>query len=199
MSDRRPHSAAVFVGLGLAALLLWLPVAAAGRGVAAWWIYQRPGVLRGEVWRLLTGHLVHLSGAHLAWNLAALAAIAVLFAPALRTAAWVRVALASALTAGLGLLWLQPDVLATAGLSALLHGLVAAGALAVAAAGRRGLGIAALALLAVKLLAEQLAGPLPWSSAAVGGGIAVDAHLYGALGGLAAGALELGRRRVRPE
>jgi len=198
VSDRRPHSAAVFAGLGLAALLLWMPVAAAGRRAALPWIYQRPAVLSGEAWRLLTGHLVHLSGTHLAWNLAALAAIGVLFAPALRPAAWLRVALASALTAGLGVLWLQPEVLATSGLSALLHGLVAAGALAVAAGGRRWLGIAAFGLLAVKLLAEQLAGPLPWSSAAAGGGIAVDAHLYGALGGLAAGLFELRRRNGRP-
>lgn len=188
-------SAAFFAALGLASVLCWLPVAAAGRQAALPLVYQRPAVLQGQVWRLLTAHLVNLSGAHLAWNLAALAAIGLLVGPALRAAAWLRVALVIALATGLGLLLLRPGVLAMAGLSALLHGLLAGGALAAAAGGRR-LGFALLVVLTAKLVAEQLAGPLPWSAAAVGGGIAVDAHLYGALGGLAAAAAELLRRRL---
>lgn len=196
-------STGFFAALGLVSALLWLPVAAAGRRAALPLIYTRSGVLRGEVWRLLTAHFVHLSGLHLAWNLAALAGVGLLFASSLSLAAWLRAALASALAAGLGLVWLRPSALSMAGLSALLHGLLAAGGLAaaaggLAAAGGRRLGLAALGLLAAKLTAEQIAGPLPWTGAALGGGIAVDAHLYGALGGLAAAAFELRRRRSQP-
>src|SRR5688572_1284240 len=40
--------------------------------------YSRTGLLTGEVWRLMTGHLVHFSFAHLAGNLLAFAALAML-------------------------------------------------------------------------------------------------------------------------
>ena len=34
-------------------------------------IYNRTAILRGEVWRLWTGHLCHFSGSHLFWDLLA--------------------------------------------------------------------------------------------------------------------------------
>lgn len=51
-------------------------VALAALGVAAWPAagavleYERVAVLRGELWRLWTGHVVHYGASHLAWNLA---------------------------------------------------------------------------------------------------------------------------------
>jgi rhomboid family GlyGly-CTERM serine protease len=38
-------------------------------------IYDREKILSGELWRLFTGHFVHLSLAHLAWNIAAIAIV----------------------------------------------------------------------------------------------------------------------------
>ena len=38
-------------------------------------IYDRERILDGELWRLFTGHFVHLSLTHLAWNIAAFAII----------------------------------------------------------------------------------------------------------------------------
>ncbi len=40
--------------------------------------YSRGGLLNGELWRLVTGHLIHFSFAHLAGNLLAFAALAML-------------------------------------------------------------------------------------------------------------------------
>jgi rhomboid family GlyGly-CTERM serine protease len=40
--------------------------------------YSRAGLLNGEVWRLVTGHLVHFSTGHLAGNLFSFAALALL-------------------------------------------------------------------------------------------------------------------------
>ena len=34
-------------------------------------VFDHARVAQGEVWRLLSGHLVHSDAAHLAWNLAA--------------------------------------------------------------------------------------------------------------------------------
>lgn len=39
-------------------------------GAADAWLLDRAAVLRGEVWRCWTGHLVHFGASHLAWNLA---------------------------------------------------------------------------------------------------------------------------------
>lgn len=39
-------------------------------GATASLFYEREALLRGEVWRALTGHLMHYSGSHLFWNLA---------------------------------------------------------------------------------------------------------------------------------
>lgn len=35
-----------------------------------WLEYRRAAILNGEVWRLFSGHLIHISGAHLFWNCA---------------------------------------------------------------------------------------------------------------------------------
>jgi rhomboid family GlyGly-CTERM serine protease len=39
-----------------------------------WLLLDRTGVAQGELWRLWTGHWVHFSSAHLAWNVAVLLA-----------------------------------------------------------------------------------------------------------------------------
>jgi rhomboid family GlyGly-CTERM serine protease len=170
-----------FVGLGLAAAAATL----ASRLDAL--AYVRAAVLHGEAWRLATCHLVHAGVPHLGWNLAGLGLVALAVGPALTGWRWFLVTAASASAASLGVLWLAPQVQAMAGLSGILHGQLAGGAWATARRGER-LGWALLALLAAKLLAERL-GPLAWSASLLGARIAIDGHLYGALGGLAAAAL----------
>jgi rhomboid family GlyGly-CTERM serine protease len=51
---------------GLAVVVQWQPA------VAPALLYERARILDGEAWRLWTGHWVHLSAAHLLWNLAVL-------------------------------------------------------------------------------------------------------------------------------
>jgi rhomboid family GlyGly-CTERM serine protease len=51
----------------LPAILLWLVPASAGALLC-----DRTAILRGEWWRLWTGHWVHFSFSHLAWNLVVL-------------------------------------------------------------------------------------------------------------------------------
>jgi len=68
-----------------------------------------------------------------------------------------------------------------AGSSGVLHGVLAAGAVAHVRRGERD-GWPLLVLLAAKLAYEQGVGGLPFSGTVV----VVDAHLYGVVGGLAA-------------
>jgi rhomboid family GlyGly-CTERM serine protease len=148
--------------------------------------YYRHAILRGEVWRVLTGHLVHAGPLHLFWNLAGLLIVWIAFGPRLTGHRWLVAALVSGLGAGLGVLAFEPQVRAMVGLSGLLHGLMAAGALAAIRSGER-MGGLFLTVLTVKIVWEQLFGPTAATQAALGGAIAVGAHLYGSLAGGLAG------------
>ena len=177
----------------VALILLCLLLAAGGEEVRELGRYERGALESGEYWRLVTAHLVHLGLGHLWPNLAALAILAVLLDDVLRNADWWRVAVASAAAIDLGLYLYQPGVFWYVGLSGVLHGVVAAGALALMWQ-RRALG-AVLALgVTAKLVIEQLFGAMPFTAESVGGPVVVSAHLYGALGGAVA---EAGARIAR--
>jgi rhomboid family GlyGly-CTERM serine protease len=158
--------------------------------------YERGAIDAGEYWRLVSGHLVHLGVGHLWPNLAALAIIGVLFDEVLRGSDWWRTAIASAAAIDAGLYALEPDVLWYVGLSGVLHGFVAAGAL-VLLLERQALGVVLGVGLVAKLAFEQLVGALPFTAESVGGPVIVAAHLYGSLGAFAAeAATQVVRRRA---
>jgi hypothetical protein len=92
---------------------------------------------------------------------------------------------------------LDPSVLWYVGLSGVLHGLVAAGALALVVR-RQALGAVLGVCLGAKLVFEQIVGPVPFTAESVGGPVVVAAHLYGSAGGiLAEAAVQIARRRSR--
>lgn len=170
--------------LGL--LLLVLLLAAGGDTAREWLRYERSGIEAGQLWRLLTAHLVHLGAGHAILNAAGLVLVAWLYGPCLSFRQWL---LAGGMTvAGIdAAFWLlEPRLDWYVGLSGLLHGLLAAGIVVRFGAARAeavGVGL----LLATKLAWEQLAGALPGSIELAGGAVVVDAHLYGAIAGLVAG------------
>ena len=167
-------------GLALlgAALLLLLPTLA-GDGGQAWLRYERGALAQGQWWRLLTAHLVHLDLRHALLNAAGLALVWVLFARAYSPKAWLAILLGAAAAIDAGL-WLGDSTVQWyVGSSGVLHGAMAAGALAHIRRGERD-GWVLAALLAVKLLYEQTHGALPFSGKDP---VVVDAHLYGVLGG----------------
>ncbi len=179
------YSRAAFpLGVGAVAVSLQL----AGTPARTLLQFDREALARGELWRAITGNLVHLTWSHLLLNLMGLALIWALFAPVLRTRAWAGAGLASALAVSLGLWLFDPAVLWYVGLSGVLHGWFAAGAVAALRRGERSFALALL-VLAAKLIWEQWQGPLAQSAVLTGGTVIVSAHLYGALGGLAAGLL----------
>ena len=69
----RLDSGRVTLILGGLVLLINAPLlgGAAGPGEASWLILDRTAVGQGEVWRLLTGHLLHYTPRHLGWDLLA--------------------------------------------------------------------------------------------------------------------------------
>ena len=147
--------------------------------------YDRDAILYGEVWRLLSGNFLHLGVMHLLLNLAGLALIWMFFGPRFSHGQWIVIVLVTALATGAGLLVLTPEVGWYVGLSGALHGYFVAGCMAeIRLKFREGWWL--LAVITLKLAWEQWSGPMPGTADLAGGEVIVDAHLFGALAGLAA-------------
>lgn len=149
--------------------------------------YERGAVLDGEVWRLLTGHLIHLGPVHGALNAAGLVLCALLAgrvdAPILP--GWLLPRLA-ALGGGVSLMLLAwaPEVSHYVGLSGVLYGLFVL-VLWPQARRREPVGLAALSMLIGWMLWQTLHGPARSEMELVGGHIVAQAHLFGVLSAMA--------------
>ena len=185
MSEARsvsPIPGAWLVGLlALVLVLLWF-TGESGRELLR---YERAAVLQGQYWRLLTGHFVHGSGQHLLLNAVGLGLIAALFPREYSVRGWLLILASSIVTIDLGFVFLEPQLEWYVGLSGVLHGALAAGALGWWRHESRALALALTAVLVGKLAWEQWHGALPLSGDMP---VVVDAHLYGAIGGALAGA-----------
>jgi rhomboid family GlyGly-CTERM serine protease len=168
------------LGLLLACAVLLLPELGgdAGRVLLR---YDRAGLAAGQLWRLLTAHIVHLDLEHAALNSCGLVLMWALFARDYKAGQWVLILLSTIAAIDAGL-WLRDSTVAWyVGSSGALHGVMAAGTLAHLR--RRDLdGWILAAFMIGKLSFEQLSGALPFADG--GAGVVVDAHLYGSLGGL---------------
>jgi rhomboid family GlyGly-CTERM serine protease len=162
---------------------------AAAPGASALLALDRDALAAGQIWRALSGHLVHATGYHLLWNVLALVGLGFLFEPALRFRMWSLV-LVSATAVTVGVLWLAPSLQLYRGLSGMLNGIWVGGALWCARRdGDRlmpGLYricvVAALAKIGVE---AWLGAPILTDATALGGQPVPLAHALGALGGMA--------------
>ncbi|MGA7541145.1 MAG: rhombosortase [Steroidobacteraceae bacterium] len=146
--------------------------------------YRRAAVLRGELWRLVTGDVVHLGWVHLARDLAGLFLIWTLVGDSLDDRSWLWVLGTSGLAVGLGLLVFSPEISWYVGISGVLFGLFCAGALCQLP--QRPIFAGVLLLGMATVVAWTLStGALPSETVGLGGRVVPQAHLYGALGGAA--------------
>ena len=99
---------------------------------------------------------------------------------------WLILLLLSSLGTSVLLLWLNPNLQWYVGLSGVLHAFFVFGCLNEINTGRQSSWIL-LVVVIVKLIWEQIAGPLPGSEQSAGGNVIVDAHLYSAIIGLLIG------------
>ncbi|WP_147305168.1 rhombosortase [Alkalilimnicola ehrlichii] len=172
--------------LGLGALLL----AAYGLDLGASLSYRRDAVLDGRYWLLLSGQFVHIDLAHVSLNAAGLILIWLLWSEQLRTFNGMFIGIWSALSVAFALLLIHPQIVGYAGFSGVLHGLAAGGALLGL---RRQPRFNALFLV---LLAAKLGWEL-WGSAPSPHAfdVIVEAHAWGAGGGVIAATMLLTCRR----
>jgi rhomboid family GlyGly-CTERM serine protease len=146
--------------------------------------------------RWFGAHLVHLGWRHVLLNLAGLWLVAWYLGARFGAGSWALSAAIAAIAVDIGIgLW-NPELGWYVGLSGVLHGVLIAGLVEGAGLPRWERSLMG-AVIAAKIGWEQVAGPVPGSEQVSGGPVLVDAHLYGALGGLVAGLLLLALARRR--
>lgn len=181
-----------------AGVLLILALQAGGDAWRLALRFERAPLLQGEqLWRVVTGHLVHLGWAHALLNACGLLLCCALaptrFTPRRMSLdiLWLAVAIS------LLLLAFSPDVGDYVGLSGVLYGLFVCGLVPTALRGDR---IAAAALLTVLgwMAWQAIVGPSSAEEQQIGGRIVAVAHAYGvAAGGLLLAVEAVWRRRSR--
>lgn len=150
--------------------------------------YARSAILHGEVWRVFTGHLVHLGLVHTLLNMSGLVLIVHLFGCLLPVRVWVCCGLLMALGISVGFLLFNPELSYYAGMSGVLHGLLLFGiglALLRNVLYPRWLLVLIGCGVVAKLFSEQLPSyDIYYLQEHMHAAVIVDAHLYGAIVGL---------------
>lgn len=151
-----------------------------------WLAWDRGQLQAGEVWRLYSGHFVHLGLWHLTLNLLALGLLSVLFAEELGWRSWMLVLGLLPPFISAGLWWGMPSLQGYAGLSGVLHGVFVLGAIRMwSNPPDRALSATLLVLVLVKLWLEPGSAESGVTASLIGGRILVEAHQWGAAGGVA--------------
>lgn len=180
----------------------WLVIAASALLLAGdfgreWFRFDRPAITDFEIWRLLSGHFVHLGTAHFLLNSAGLILVWLIAGREFGIRHWTIITLVSIAAIDLGLWFFSPALTWYVGLSGVLHGMLAAGIVAALRQQRIDAVLLGIGLLG-KLVYEQFVGPVPASETAAGATVIVDAHLYGAIGGAIAAMVLIRVRGAAP-
>lgn len=147
--------------------------------------YQRDALSWQEVWRWISGHVVHTNGAHLMLNLTGLAMLWLLHGHYYSLSTFFGQLLLYAFAVTGCIFVFHPELQWYVGLSGVLHGIFVWGA--VQDIRRLEMGGKLLFLgVWVKIAYEQFYGGSADVAALINARVATEAHLYGALTGLAA-------------
>lgn len=171
-----------------------LALAAGGESWRQWLRYQRDAIAAGEYWRLFTGHLVHANWRHALQDLAGLVLICVLLRDTWRATAWLVIVALTLLVIDAGFWFLMPQLQWYVGISGLLYGLLTAGAIAWWQQGQRWMAVLLATIVVGKVGWEQWQGAVPLVGDLP---VVINAHLYGAAGGVLGALLCRGGLRRR--
>lgn len=174
------HTQLLFIALSLMMSAL---TATGNAGLEVFGLYSS-AVDKGEAWRLITSNLVHFGWTHTIMNTAAFLLCGYAFFSGYSVWKFLGLFLTCCISVGMGIYFFNPHYAPYAGLSGAIHGLIAAGL----------------------LLTREYPGWLRWSAGflflgklfhentgyfdttdlqnLIGAQVAVEAHCYGALGGL---------------
>ncbi|NQZ88450.1 MAG: rhombosortase [Colwellia sp.] len=148
-------------------------------------IYQRTLVTQGEVWRVFSSHFFHTNGFHFLLNAAAVVMLWALHGQFYTIKSYLIVFMMSAITTSIGIHWFSPDIEQYVGLSGVLHGIFIWGAIEDIKAKER-TGYLLLLGVILKIAHEQYYGASEDVAVLIGAKVAINAHLWGAIGGVIA-------------
>ncbi|PKH87947.1 rhombosortase [Colwellia sp. Bg11-28] len=151
--------------------------------VSEFFVYQYQLISQGELWRTFTGHFFHTNGIHLLLNLAALALLWALHGHFYNVKSYSLLFITSALTCSTGMYFFSPEIRQYVGLSGVLHGIFVFGAI-MDIRHKDKTGYLLFVGVWLKIAHEQFYGASEQVSSLIDANVAVDAHLWGAVGGL---------------
>lgn len=147
-------------------------------------VYQYSAIAQAEYWRLLTGHLMHSNSWHLMMNLAGLGLVLLLHGRYYNPWSIILYVGCAALAISYLLLFFAPEIKVYVGLSGVLHALLCIGALKDIQHNEPTGKILLFGLIA-KVSYEQWRGPDADLAQLINANVAIDAHLFGVITGLA--------------
>ena len=144
-------------------------------------VYQYQLISHGELWRTFTGHFFHTNGIHLLLNLAALALLWALHGHFYDIKSYSLLFILSALICSAGLYFFSPETRQYVGLSGVLHGIFVFGAI-MDIRHKDKTGYLLFVGVWLKIAHEQFYGASEQVSSLIDANVAIDAHLWGAVG-----------------
>lgn len=179
-----------FIFTGMTSTLLWL----LGEPTLNVLMYHRSGIASGELWRVLSGHIVHSNGWHLLLNLASLLMIGLLFSQHLTRLFWLLVFTLSGLMISACYFWIAPEYEYYVGLSAVLYAVIIIGAL-LDIKEQPLIAVIILVIVTIRVIWQQYSGSMDSLAELIEDRVAIESHLFGICTGYVIGLTLLLRQR----
>ena len=167
-----------FIAIGILIVALWF-------GGNDWVLaleYHRDKIAAGELWRILTGHLVHTNTWHMLLNLTSLLFIGLLFGTLLSAKVWIAAFVFCSLAVSAAYWFIAPQFIIYVGLSAALYGVIIIGALEDFNNNKLIAG-ALLIIVTGRVIWQQFDGASDSLADMVDSRVAIESHLYGIVSG----------------
>ncbi|MEJ6473831.1 rhombosortase [Pseudoalteromonas piscicida] len=159
--------------------------------------FDRAAINDGEFWRILSGQFTHSNWYHLLLNLLGILFIWLLHAEYTAPKKyWINVVFLGLFTGGM-IFQFAPNIVVYTGLSGLLHGLIVWGAIEDI---KRKLTTGYLLFVGVwaKVVWEQYGGASEEVARLIDSRVAIEAHLYGAIGGIILALIYMSIKQKKP-
>lgn len=146
-------------------------------------VYHHYLIAHGDIWRLLTGHLLHTNLNHYLLNIAGIILLWALHGHFYQTALYLKLFVFCGVFCSVGMFYLSPETTQYVGLSGALHGIVVWGACKDILAKDK-TGYLLLFGVTIKLAHEQVYGASADMAQLISAPVAIDSHLWGAIAGI---------------
>ncbi len=146
--------------------------------------YQRAQIMQGELWRLVTAHLIHTNGYHLALNATGALLIGLLYPRQLKPMQFVTDMGALCIVTSLWVLCLFPSISWFVGLSGVLHGWLLLQAMRQWPQAHRYTNTLLIIAIVAKVGYESIWGGNPATAKLIEADVLTEGHLAGVLAGL---------------